>query len=140
MSNKYSALFKRREIWELLLTVILLIFFYTITGIGCPIRFFFGIPCLGCGMTRAVLAASHMDFSAACQYHPLCFLLPLWFVLFLKKTKINKRFYQCFCGVMVLLFVIVYLLRLCDPADEIVKINIKNGMVYQWVCNILKNG
>lgn len=29
--------------------------FITLTGIGCPIRFFIGISCPGCGMSRAVL-------------------------------------------------------------------------------------
>ena len=42
----------------------------------CPFRFFFGISCPGCGMTRALLAALRLDFAAAFSYHPLFFLLP----------------------------------------------------------------
>ena len=37
---------------------------------GCPFRFFFGISCPGCGMTRALLAALRLDFAAAFSYHP----------------------------------------------------------------------
>ena len=35
---------------------------------GCPFRFFFGISCPGCGMTRALLAALRLDFAAAFSY------------------------------------------------------------------------
>ena len=39
--------------------------------IGCVFRLMTGIPCPGCGMTRAWLAALRLDFAAAFAYHPL---------------------------------------------------------------------
>lgn len=42
----------------------------------CPFLWFTGIPCPGCGMTRAFLALVQGDFLAAFGYHPL-FLLVL---------------------------------------------------------------
>jgi hypothetical protein len=41
----------------------------------CPVRRVLGVPCPGCGLTRAALAALHLDFASACGYHPL--VLPL---------------------------------------------------------------
>ncbi|MFZ5987065.1 MAG: DUF2752 domain-containing protein [Bacillota bacterium] len=41
----------------------------------CIIKNIFGIPCPGCGMTRAYLNFLKFDFKAAFYYHPL-FLLP----------------------------------------------------------------
>ena len=41
------------------------------SGIGCPILYVIGIPCPGCGMTRAVLACLRLDFAAAFRYHPM---------------------------------------------------------------------
>ena len=44
----------------------------------CPFRYFFGVACPGCGMTRALLAVLRGDFAAAFGYHPLWpFLLPV---------------------------------------------------------------
>lgn len=37
----------------------------------CIARLLFGIPCPACGLTRATLAAAHLDFAAALRYHPL---------------------------------------------------------------------
>lgn len=48
----------------------------------CMLRTLTGIPCPGCGMTRAVLSALRGDFRAAFAYHPLWVTLPLlaWLV------------------------------------------------------------
>ncbi len=43
----------------------------------CPIRRAFGIPCPGCGMTRAVLALLQGDPMQATRFHPMVWALPL---------------------------------------------------------------
>ncbi len=43
---------------------------------GCPIRQLAGIGCPLCGISRALLAAVRLDFSAAFRYHPLWPVLP----------------------------------------------------------------
>lgn len=37
----------------------------------CPVRLTFGVPCPGCGGTRAILAALRGDFATSMQLHPL---------------------------------------------------------------------
>lgn len=49
------------------------------TGIGCVFLYFLGIPCPGCGMTRALLALLRLDLAAAFSYHPLIFVMPYVF-------------------------------------------------------------
>ncbi len=50
-------------------------------GLGitvCLFRAFSGLPCPGCGLTRALIALLHGDPAAAFAYHPYSFvLLPL---------------------------------------------------------------
>ncbi len=41
----------------------------------CPILYYTGIPCPGCGMTRALLRLLILDFAGAAAYHPLVYLL-----------------------------------------------------------------
>ena len=43
---------------------------------GCTVLGLFGIPCPGCGYTRAVAAVLRGDISAALDLHPLVFLPP----------------------------------------------------------------
>jgi hypothetical protein len=46
----------------------------------CPLASTFGIPCPGCGLTRATLALLRGDVARALQIHPLVWLLsPLFF-------------------------------------------------------------
>ena len=64
-----------RSYWLPKLTVLAIIaaavVLLSVSGIGCPIRFLFGIPCPGCGITRACVCALHGEFIEAFRWHPL---------------------------------------------------------------------
>lgn len=98
-------------------------------GIGCPILFFTGVSCPGCGMTRAYFSLLRLDFSAALGNHPLFPLPPILLLLFLFKEegKLPKRAYDAavwvFCG----LFLAVWLLRMIFGDGEIVTFSPENG-------------
>lgn len=123
--------FNKREIYILILLVGVIMFYY-FSGMGCPILFFTGISCLGCGMTRACISMLQLDFISAFRYHPLCFLLPLAVIIMILQEKMPKKIYQCFLIGMVIMFVIVYMIRLISPEDTIVKIDIQNGIIYKF--------
>ncbi len=51
----------------------------------CPLALFAGLPCPGCGLTRATLALLHGDMGAALRFHPLVLvLMPLFAAAMLK--------------------------------------------------------
>ncbi|HEY3496341.1 MAG TPA: DUF2752 domain-containing protein [Polyangiaceae bacterium] len=53
----------------------------------CPTALFFGIPCPGCGLTRAGLALLSGDVSRALHFHPLSpLLIPLFVGAMLKAA------------------------------------------------------
>lgn len=89
--------------------------------IGCVFRLMTGIPCPGCGMTRAWLAALRFDFAAAFAYHPLFWMVPIAFVLAFVRdgTTSNKlkRGIDIVIAVLCVLVIAVWIVRLVNPAD-----------------------
>jgi hypothetical protein len=73
-----------------------------------------GLPCPGCGLTRAYLSLLHLDLIKALQFHPL-FLLPavILIILIYNKIKINKFVIneKLVLG-FIIIFLIVYLFRM----------------------------
>ncbi|HEX6764876.1 MAG TPA: DUF2752 domain-containing protein [Polyangiaceae bacterium] len=56
---------------------------------ACPTALFLGIPCPGCGLTRATLALLHGDFGAALRFHPLVFVLAPLFAVMLGVSLVD---------------------------------------------------
>ena len=55
----------------------------------CPMAGTFGIPCPGCGLTRATLALLRGDVHAALHFHPLVWLLTPLFVGFVAHVTLE---------------------------------------------------
>ena len=89
--------------------------------IGCVFRLMTGIPCPGCGMTRAWLAALRLDFAAAIAYHPLFWVVPIAFALAFARDEATsgkvKRGIDIAIAVLCVLVVVVWVVRLVNPAD-----------------------
>lgn len=80
----------------------------------CLFQYFFHIPCPGCGMTRAVLAALHFDLASAFAYHPMFWSLPVIAVLILTdgRPTENRRINLTVIGLVAGGFLISYIVRL----------------------------
>ena len=127
-----------------ILTIILIyLFFLRYTQIGCPIRFLFGISCMGCGMTRAIIALLSMDFEKAIYYHPLVFLVPVITTLMCIEDKlviIKKQLVQKIWIIIIISFFITYLIRLMKFSNSVVQINIKDGFIYRVINHLREEG
>lgn len=122
-----------------------------VSGIGCPIRYLTGIPCPGCGMTRACFGLLFGDPTPmlppyapsvygegllgnvryAMHFHPLVLVVPpaLLYLLFgrrplLGSTRRELAFVAGLCGLMVA----VYVLRLALH-DPVLAIDLDNGLI-----------
>ena len=79
------------------ITVCLAILFYVIISmlleIGCILRRLTGVPCPGCGMTRALLCAAQLRFADAFRYHLMVWSVPILMLAFWKDGKLfqSKR-------------------------------------------------
>ena len=81
---------KKSVLWRVLILAAVL-GFIAVWGVDgfCPFKRLTGIPCPGCGMTRAWLCALRMDFGGALYWHPLFWLPPVagFFALDLPVTR-----------------------------------------------------
>ena len=114
------------------LAVLLVIALMYISGIGCPIRYMTGIPCAGCGMTRAAVALVLLDFKQALHYHPMVYALPIFVALYLlarHKGKSGNAVLWIACA----LFIITYLLRILIFKDAVLAIDITDGKIWKTV-------
>lgn len=83
--------------------------------IKCLIKSILGIPCPGCGLTRAWLSVLKGNIGQAFKWHPLFWTVPilLFIIIFLggrvfKNTRGNRFFWAA----MIILFLAVYCYRL----------------------------
>lgn len=78
----------------------------------CVVRAVTGIPCPGCGLSRAWLAALRLDLAAAFFYHPLFWTVPLLGVYMLwdgelfQKPWLNKLFPAVLLGAYLLCYAV----------------------------------
>ena len=105
------------------LTVLLYIAFMTITGIGCPIRWFTGISCPGCGMSRAFISLLRLDFAAAFRYHPM---------IGSEKTPRRRKLKKFFLAVVIIMFFFVWIFRIFHE-DSVVRIDPANGVMIKYL-------
>lgn len=61
--------------------------------VPCVFQTLWGIPCFGCGMTRAYKSLLHLDFAAAFSYHPMFWAVPILYLYVLYDGKLfsNKK-------------------------------------------------
>lgn len=107
----------------------------------CPFKFFFGVPCPGCGMLRATLSLLKLDFSAAFGFHPLVFLmLPVGIYLVLRALKLfsfKKTTEKVLLGLLCAVFVAVYIIRLVG-GDPVVKIDFQSSVLHKIITLIME--
>ncbi len=113
-------------------------------GHACPVALVFGVPCPGCGLTRAVLLLFRGDFAGAFSMHPLVYTLPIIAGLFI-AALFSERFarskvFTALCLVFAVLFIGVYVYRMIAffPSKEPTAFN-ENSLLF-FLKRLFKNG
>ncbi|MBQ8031222.1 MAG: DUF2752 domain-containing protein [Butyrivibrio sp.] len=109
-----------------------------VAGIGCPIKYLTGVSCMGCGMTRAYLSLLRLDFASAFRYHPLFPIPAIAAVLFLFKSRISQKIVKVLLFTTIVLFSIIYLLRILNPSDTVVVFQPTNGAAVRGIHMIVE--
>ena len=121
--------FNTRTLIYMLMILGVLYFFY-----HCPFLYVFGIPCMGCGMTRALLSVLHLDFKSAFYYHPLfpsIILVSSYYLLeVLGLYKIADRYKKVWIYVISLLYIVVYIIRIFDD-NSVINFEFQQSLIYK---------
>lgn len=118
-----------------LICIFLVIFLVYILFTGCPIKLFTGVSCAGCGMSRAYSSLLHLNFRDAFYFHPL-FPCPIIFIAVYIMTKFgfSQKAAKAIYGVMIFLFIAVYIYRMVTPYDgNIVVFEPQNGLIFKAI-------
>ena len=107
--------------------------FLGMMGITCPIKYVTGISCAGCGMSRAMLSLLRLDVNAAFHYHPLFALPFVAAILFFLRDRIPRKVLRAIFIVMVAVFIAVWLIRMFDPADDIVVFRPTDSLFFRMI-------
>lgn len=108
----------------------LLVFYFVF---GCPIKFFTGISCLGCGMSRAAISLLSFDVQQAVYYHPLIFLMPVTAVILLLRNRLPKKVCSTIFLVVAVMFVVVYVYRMFFLNSDVVCFAPEEGFIYKFI-------
>lgn len=106
--NKKTGIFLRRMIRAFPYLLLALFVLSVIAKIYvCPFYYFFGIPCAGCGMTRAMRSLLSLNIKAAYEYHCL-FPIPIFwclYYLFRRRLYPGKRAEAILLAISAFLFI-----------------------------------
>jgi hypothetical protein len=132
MKHNFKELIKKVP-FPLILIFIIIAPFYLI--LGCPIQFFTGISCMGCGMSRAAVALLQLDFSLAFHMHPLIFIMPIVALIIIFRKKIPKNVMITLCVIGAVLMIGTYIYRIVTGSD-VIYIEPENGFFYKIITYI----
>jgi hypothetical protein len=97
-----------------LFVIILFYVFLKFIGINttCYFKSITGIPCPGCGLTRAYLSLMHENIKKAFFYHPL-FILPILIFIYISLCKFKKvKYSNKLLGIVLVAFIGLWIVRM----------------------------
>lgn len=119
-----------------LAAVLVLAFAVSALTIGCPIKFFTGIPCPGCGMSRAVVSCLRFDFDAAFHFHPLFPLAPVVVAYIIFGDRLSRRVNTAVGVIIAAAFIAVYVYRIFFTTNPVTAIDFDSGFVVKSIKTI----
>lgn len=125
----------KKKAFLFVLAFLVLIGIYSLTG--CPIKRITGIPCPGCGMSRAWRSVLTFHFKDAFLFHPLWSVPLIVLFLVLKDHKDPLVSHPKFMNFLIVLFLFTYIIRIIMH-DPIVTWNIDRGIIYHIIEYIKK--
>lgn len=144
MGDFFVRLWKKHKAEIFTICGILVIYtVLSVLGVAtCPLKVFFGIPCPGCGISRAFMSAFQLDFAAAFEYNPLWILVPIVLIVVTVLSACDKnRAVEIIVLAFVVLAFAVYFYRLIFTENAVVAWDLESGLFYneiKWIVDLFK--
>lgn len=103
----------------ILFIIILSAYFYItnrIFGYVCPSEIIFGLPCPGCGLSRAALLLLKGDIACSLHMNPMLLFIPVYFIFVICKKKNAAENYLI--GIIILSFIVFGWRMICYSGVE----------------------
>ena len=108
----------------------------------CPIRLLFGVPCPGCGTTRACLSVLKLKIPEAFAYQPVFFLNVLLFLYGIHRNIIRRyavkkglrwsdKAETAVLVLVIAVILIVYVIRLIRQDSPVMELSPEKGLVFR---------
>ena len=108
----------------------------------CPIRLLFGVPCPGCGTTRACLSVLKLRILEAFAYQPVFFLNVLLFLYGIHRNIIRRyavkkglrwsdKAETAVLVLVIAVILIVYVIRLIRQDSPVMELSPEKGLVFR---------
>ncbi len=130
MKENIKQLLKSKSTYGIIGAMLLYILLITVSGIGCPIKWFTGISCPGCGMSRSVMCLLQLDFAKAFEYHALTvFAIPAFLYMVLGKKPLlgSVKKEKVVHTIFITTFIAYYIIRLFVLENNVVNIDIEHS-------------
>ncbi|MGL4572688.1 MAG: DUF2752 domain-containing protein [Clostridium sp.] len=123
--------------------LILIFVFILVFDIQCILKTFIGVPCPGCGMTRAWVEAISGNFIEAFRFHPLFLAAPILTVLIMIRiNEVNSkysRFIDIAIVVITVLFILVYIFRMFKYFPNEIPMDFNSESVLSKIISLVKS-
>lgn len=144
MGNFFVKLWKKYKT-EIFIICGIVALYTVLSVIGiptCPSKVLLGIPCPGCGISRALMSAIQLDFAAAFEYNPLWILVPVALIAITVLSVYDKnRAVEIIVIVFFVIAIAIYIYRMIFTSDTVVAWDLKSGLIYRgimWVVDFFK--
>jgi hypothetical protein len=108
----------------------------------CPSKVFLGIPCPGCGLSRAFMSVLRLDFAAAFEFHPAWPLVAAAIIAISVLWVLGKTRAYGIVGIFAIVILIgIYIYRVVFTEDAVVDWNFESGLIYRgyiWLTSLIK--
>lgn len=124
--------FIKKHFWEITGSLFVMLFLFS-GFYKCPFKLITGIPCMGCGMTRAWESVFVGEFQKAFLYHPLFWTVPIFIIIYFYKDKIPSKLYGILIWTGIFAFLLVYIYRMQSGTDLIYACEFKKSLIYKII-------